>query len=191
MPAVEKISRYENDPWDQQPTESAKQYARFTAYATRPVGDRDLAAVAREYRLAHSTIWELAERFRWRERAALWDADRRRTRLETIAEKETQLAERAINLALVTTSIMARSLRALAESKVNLEAKDLPAFSKMAETLRKMAIDAPDQVINLGHPAGPGLEVPDFAGLSEDQKRDRAGEMARSMLRLIEGGKTA
>lgn len=193
VPAAEKLTRYVNDPWDQQPGETARQFARFTEFATTAPNTRNLSEVARNHRVSPSTIWEAAERWRWRERAALWDAQRLRVRREAIAEKETQLAERSINAALVTVGIIGRSLRAIADSQTALDAKDLPGFAKMAEVFRKMAVDAPDAVINLTGNAGGGggVSVPDFAGLSDEQIRDRAAEMAQSVLRLIPGGKPA
>lgn len=195
MPTVsarERIGRYVNNPWDQQPGESAKQFARFTEFATTAVADRNLSELARKHAVSPSTMWEVAERFRWRERAALWDAQRLRSRREAIAEKETQLAERAVSLALVSAGIIGRSLRALADGKTVLDPKDLPAFAKMVETFRKMAVDAPDAVITLGGgAAGTRVDVPDFEGMTDDQIRDRAAEMARSVLRLVPGGKSA
>lgn len=194
MPAVDDpINRYVGDPWDRQPNETAKQFARFVEFAAATAGDRSLAAVARAHRVAPSTIWEVAERWRWRERAAMWDADKLTRRREAIAEKETQLAERAINLALVATAILGRSLRKIAdEPQAVLDPKDMPAWAKMTETLRKMAVDAPDQIVALTGPDGRGpVQIEEFTGLSPEQVRDRAGEMARSVLRLLQGGRVS
>lgn len=189
VPAAEKLTRYEGDPWTRQPTETARQFARFTMYLKQARGGRNLSEVAREYGLSESTVREAAERGRWRERAALYDADQDTRQLEQISVKEGQLRERAINLALVTASLMARTLRALADDpNAVIEAKDLPQWAKMAETLRKIAIDAPDQTVALTGPVG--VSVPDFSGLSQEQITDRAAEMARSMLRVMHGGKT-
>lgn len=193
VPSTEKLPRYVGDPWEQQPGESAKQFARFTRFSRLSVKERRtaMAAMAAEFGVDEATIREYCERYRWRERADLQDAQHHQDIRATNAAKEAQLAERAINLALVGATIMGRSMRALADSNAVLDAKELPGFAKMLETLRKIAIDAPDQLIAITQRAGVDIVVPDFAGLSDDQVTDRAAEMARSMLRLIDGGKTA
>lgn len=190
---TDRLGRYEGDPWNQQPDESALQHSRFLEFAAMPPKDRrtGLSEIARNHGVDPSTIWEAAERWRWRERAALWDGDKHKARRDTIAEKELDLAERAMNLALVSASIMARTLRTIADTNAGIEPKDLPAWAKMVETLRKVAIDAPDQLVALTGPGGGPIQIEEFDGLSADQVRDRAGEMARSVLRVLHGGRAS
>lgn len=187
----ERLSHYEGEPWDQQPTESADMYARFTAYASMAPGERRYAAIAADYAVTVGAIEAAAKKFRWRDRAALQDAHERRRRRDAIADKELQLAERNANLALVSAGILARSLRHIGDSGVNLDPKDMPAWAKMVETFRRMAVDAPDQVIELTGKDGGPIRVEEFAGLTDEQARDRMSEMARSVLRVVDGGRAS
>jgi hypothetical protein len=190
MPAVDDpIGRYVGEPWDQQPNEPVLQYSRFLAFAERKPKDRNLSALADEYGVTRQTLQEYAQRWRWRERAALRDAQKAKEAYEAVAEKRQQVIERVANIALASTSILARSIRVIAESNVALDPKDLPAWAKMIETYQKITADNPEQVIALTGPGGGPIQVEEFKGLTPEQIRDRAGEMARSVLRVIEGGK--
>lgn len=192
VPAADKLTAYTGNAWDQQPRESAKQHRRFLAYLQAPPKERNLTAVAAAENVVPATIWEVAERYRWRERAELYEAHLIAGHLADTAVKERQLSERTMNLALVGSAVLARSMRALADNpRFVLDAKDMPAWAKMIETLRKVALDAPDKVVAITSGAAASVSVPDFTNLSADQITDRAGEMARSVLRLVEGGRGA
>jgi hypothetical protein len=192
VPVVDDpLGRYEGDPWEQQPGETALQYARFLEYAGARPGERSLSDVARNHNVDTSTIWEVAKRGRWRERAALRDADDHKRRRDAITAKETELAERSMNVALVAVGIIARALRKITEAEVILDAKDLPHWARMVETMRRIAIDAPDQVVAITGPGGGPIRIAEFDGLTPEQIRDRSGEMARSVLRTINGGKAS
>jgi len=182
---------YEGDPWDRQPEESEKLFARFNNYLDQPPGKRTFTAVAEKHGLEPSTVAEAADRYRWRERAAHYDAHRMRERRAVIAQQEIMLAEQQMVLAGEATEVLRHSIQSIQESGAVLDPKDVPQWARMVETFRRIALDNPDQVVEITGTDGGPIQVEEFEGLSHDQMRDRASEMARSVLRVFEGGKSA
>ncbi|MDQ0376506.1 hypothetical protein [Amycolatopsis thermophila] len=189
---VERLNGpYQGDPWDRQPGESDRQFARFNDYLEMEPGKRSFAAVAEKYGLDRSTVADAAEKYRWRERVAQWDGHRTRERRAAIMQQEISLAERQMMLATAATAVLSHSVRQHIDRKTVLDPKDMPGWARMVEVFRRMALDKPDQVIELtGADRGP-IQVEEFKDLSPEQVRDRAAEMARSVLRVVEGGKAS
>ena len=180
---------YVGDPWDRQPDETEQQYARFNYYLDQEPGRRLLKQVAEHFDVDRSTISNAADRYRWRDRVALYDSHRAKQRREHIATQEAALAESQMNLARAATQVLSRSVAAVMQSGAVLEPKDMPAWARMIEIMRKMALDRPDQIVEV---TGEGFTgISEFEGLSEQQMKDRAAEMASSVLRVIHGGKAS
>lgn len=182
---------YEGNPWEQQQGEPNNLFARFNTYLDQDPGKRSLSQVAAQYGLDKSTISGCADRYRWVERAALYDAHRVKQRRDHIQSQELTLAERQMTLATAATAVLSRSVKAVLDSGATLDPKDMPAWAKMIETLRKMALDRPDQIVELTGAEGGPIQISEFEGLSPAQMKDRAAEMASSVLRVINGGKAS
>lgn len=182
---------YVGDPWDQQPGEPGNMWNRFTWYLDQDPGNRSLKAVGEHFGVDKSTISGCADRYRWIERAALYDAHRVKQRRDHIAAQELALAEQQMTVAVEATDVLARSVHAVAANGAFLDPKDMPAWAKMIETLRKMALDRPDQIVELTGAEGGPIQISEFEGLSPAQMKDRAAEMASSVLRVINGGKAS
>lgn len=182
---------YIGDPWDQQPDEPNNLWNRFCWYLDQDPGNRSLKAVGEQFGVDKSTVSTCADRYRWVERAALYDAHRVNRRRDHIARQELALAEQQIATAVEATDVLARSVHAVAENGAFLDPKDMPNWAKMIETLRKMALDRPDQVVELTGAEGGPIQISEFEGLSPAQMKDRAAEMASSVLRVVNGGKAS
>jgi hypothetical protein len=180
---------YVGDPWDRQPQESDTQYARFNFYLDQEPGRRTYTAVAEEFEVDPATIRAAADRYRWRDRAALYDQHRVKQRRDRIAAQESALAEQQMNLARAATQVLSRSVAAVMQSGAVLDPKDMPSWARMIEIMRKMALDRPDQIVEV---TANGFErISEFEGLSPEQMQERAAEMASSVLRVINGGKAS
>lgn len=182
---------YRGDPWDLQPGEPEKQFARFNDYLDQPSGKRTFKAVADMHDVDPSTIAEIAQKHRWRERAAQYDAHLAQERRAAILYREIELAEQQMELAGIATEVLRHSIQSIQESGAVLDPKDMPHWARMVEIFRRIALDQPDQVVEITGADGGPIQVAEFVGLSRDQVRDRASEMARSVLRVFEGGKSA
>ncbi|QYN17594.1 hypothetical protein [Amycolatopsis sp. DSM 110486] len=181
---------YEGDPWERQPGETEKQFGRFTVYIETPAGQRSFAAIARAHDVERSTIQTVAEAFRWRDRAALYDNHRNKVRRDAVMQRDIALAERVMVLAEAAAGVLQRTIGAVLSSGEPLDPKLAPAWAKMLETFRDIALNRPDQIIEVAAVNGGG-EIRELEGLSPEQRRDRVSEMARSVLRVIEGGKAS
>lgn len=185
------IGPYEGNPWDQQRGEPDSQFARFNHYLEQSPGGRTFTRVAQQYDLSPGTVSETAYRYRWKERAAAYDAHRTQERRETIAHREIDLAEQQMDLATEATMVLQRSVRAVLDADIALEPRDMLPWARMIEIFRRIALDHPDQVVELTGADGGPVQVSEFEGLSQDQARDRAVEMASSVLRVINGGRAS
>lgn len=180
---------YVGDPWDRQPGESDVQFARFNAYLDQEPGKRELRVVAAQFDVDPSTISNAADRYRWRDRVALYDSHRTKQRRERIEAQESALAESQMNLARAATQVLSRSVAAVMQSDAVLEPKDMPSWARMIEIMRKMALDRPDQIVEIN---AAGFErISEFEGLSPEQMQERAADMATSVLRVLDGGKAS
>lgn len=182
---------YIGDPWDQQPDEPNNMFSRFCWYLDLPPGKRSFTEVALHFNLERSSITCCADRYRWVERTALYDAHHTKRRREHIAQQELSLAEAQMAVAHEATDVLARSVHAAAEEGVFLEPKDMPNWARMIETLRRMALDRPDQIVEVTGAEGGPIQISEFENLSPDQMKDRAAEMASSVLRVVNGGKAS
>ncbi len=180
---------YVGDPWDRQPEESDTQFARFNTYLDQEPGKRSYRAVADHYGVDLRTISSAADRYRWKERAALYDAHRVKQRRDHIAAQEIALAEQQMNLARAATQVLSRSVAAVMQSGALLDPKDMPAWARMIDVMRRMALDRPDQIVEVN--ANGFEQISEFEGLSPEQMQERAAEMANSVLRVINGGKAS
>lgn len=179
---------YLNEPWSQQRGEPALQFARFTTYLDSGPA-RNMSALARAEGIDSSSIREAALKWRWRERANLYDAEQRRRHLADMHARRRDLQQRAMNVAVVTVGLIGANLRRYADVDAHpIDVKDLPAFARMADIMHRIASDSADATIAItGHDGGPIRHVlSEFVGLTEEEKDQRAVEMAAGVTRLAD-----
>jgi hypothetical protein len=79
--------------WDQQPKEGAKAFGASRVYLELGPG-RSIPQTARELGRAESLVWRWASKYRWRERAAAWDAAMAHQREQDLRAPRLELLER-------------------------------------------------------------------------------------------------
>lgn len=166
-------------------------FGRFQHYLLKQTpGKRTFAATAEEYDTDRSTIAHIAKQHRWRERTRMWDEHRALTVQESILARDVELADRLMDDARLAENALRRSLAIIAQENVTFtEARDLVALAKLTTELRDAAKNRPDQVVEL---VGNTDDAPEsLEGLSPDQRRDRVAEMARGLLKVVDGGKVS
>lgn len=80
-------------PWEQQPTETARAYQGFLAY--RDVGpDRSIAETARQLGKSAPLLYRWSRQHRWAERSYAWDLECRRAEETALQEARQQALQR-------------------------------------------------------------------------------------------------
>ena len=177
------------DPWDRQPDESAKAHARFITYRDTKPTERSYRAVAESYGCSLVTIEKQASAHRWQDRVAAYDTHEARTRRARMHERDEELCRAQMDIARTASAVAIKSVRDIAESGQLLDPAVLPKWVEMIERLRRVALDAPDQVVEItGADGGPVQVEGRFSGLSESERIEAYNEAARGWMRVIEGG---
>lgn len=145
--------------------------------------------MSESYRLAEITIRKQAEAHRWDERVAAWDAEQSRRHQARIAHQAERLARAQVDVALAMTNAVARSVQHILQSGVPLDPSNAARWLDIAARVGRMAQQQPEQVVAVTGPSGGPVEIAEFEGLTPEEKRARATEMAEGVLRLYEGGR--
>lgn len=181
--------------FEMQPNETSKSFARFCAYRDMHPNRRSLAKVAEQFGVSLRLVEQQSVAHQWRERCRQWDAHQDAERRKRIAERDKVLAEVNMASAVAAADVTRRSVEYVRDSGVVLEPLQLKAWVQMMLDLRRSAVEAPDQVVQIkGSDEQPlQVEVAEFAGLTAEAKRARAQEIVEGVQRLyaIDGGKTA
>lgn len=174
--------------WERQPNESPAAYSRFLAYREMDKGNRSLRILSETTGAKINTVRQQASAYKWTDRAAAWDNEQARLRQEKLNDQQIKLSRMAMETALASTGLIARSLKFLADTGEPIPAELLPRFATMVDTLRKIAVDGPDHKLEISGPQGGPIQLAEFEGLTATQRRERAAEMAQGVLRLYQGG---
>ncbi|ONK13154.1 hypothetical protein [Streptomyces sp. MP131-18] len=190
--ALKRIALHpDREVWERQPGESAKAFGRFSLFLDTTPSQRSYSEIAASYGCSVSVIQKQAAVHLWQERVAAYDAERSRQRRERIRERDEELCRILMDLARATSTLVARTIQHIAETREPLDAHIVPRWVEAIERMRRIALDQPDKVLMevTGKDGGP-IEISEFEGLSEEEKRLRAQEMAEGVLRLYQGGKS-
>lgn len=192
MPAYTRLVPTPGIPWwEKQPGETDKAYSKFIRYREMPVGERSFPKLAEIINANLGTLRNQASAYRWDDRATAWDQEQARLRRAKLEDQTIRLARLHLETALASTGVLARSVKAIADSQEPLPPELMPRWANMIETLRRMALDAPDARIEVSGPGGEPIQIAEFEGLTASERRNRAREMAEGVLRLYQGGKSA
>lgn len=177
------------DLWDRQPGESAKAHARFSTYRDTKPAERSYRLVAESYGVALVTINKQATAHRWQERVAAFDAHEDNLRRIRLRERDEELCRAQMDIARTASAIAIKSVRQIAETGELLDPVVLPKWVEMIERLRRVALDAPDQIVEItGADGGPVQVEGRFAEMTEPERIEAYNEAARGWMRVIEGG---
>lgn len=176
--------------WERQPHEPASAYSRFLVYVEMDKGNRTIQALAERVGAKINTVRQQAAAYKWTDRAAAYDAEQNRLRRDRVIEQETRLSRLTMDIALASAGVLARSVKAVAETGQPLDPNLMPKWAKMVDTLHRVATNGPDQRLEITGAEGGPIQIAEFEGLSASERRERATEMAQGVLRLYQGGKT-
>lgn len=179
------------DPWDQQPGETPKLHARFVTYRDEIDHPRKYRMVAERYGVSLQTIEKQAVAHRWQDRAAAFDENESRIRRERIRMKAAKLSDRQMDIALGMVQAVGQSVHYVLQNRLMLEAADAAKWLDIATKVAKIAEGQPERTLAVTGKDGGPIEIEEFQGLSPEQQRLRAQEMAQGVLRLYEGGKAS
>jgi hypothetical protein len=175
----------DRDPWERQPHESVKQYARFTCYRDlgrlRTLTQTHKILAATGDPLKYGTLRQTAYEFRWTTRAEPWDifqdqADRE----QLIAERRDMIKRhRSVASALLTKAIQALQIIPVAE----MEPADVVRYIKLATDIERIAIGEPQRTIAVTGPTGGPIQTEDLTNLTAEERRARLAEIAAELSR--------
>lgn len=99
------------DPWERQPGEGQKAYARFSIYLEMGPLARSLRAVARQVSIGLGMIERLSTRWQWVFRVEQHDGFQERQRREVLRREQDEMLRRHANLALLVLQKVVARLR--------------------------------------------------------------------------------
>lgn len=175
----------DRDPWDRQPKESTKQYARFTLY--RDLGrTRTLAQVHKTLTesgdpVKYDSLRQTAYEFRWSTRSEAWDLEQDRADRDHLIEARRDMIKRhrSVAGALITKAVQALKLIPVAE----MQPADVVRYIKLATDLERIAIGEPQRTVAITGPAGGPIQTEDLTTLTTEERRARLAEIAAELSR--------
>jgi hypothetical protein len=140
------------EPWDRQPEEPSRWFARFERYRMAGSGRSLLGAVNGEQaekggqrRTKVSGAWDrAAARWRWRQRAEAWDDQQRDKARETHAQEVAEMNQRHIQEARALQAKAIARLKSLVED--DLSATDVVRYFIEATKLERTALGEPETI---------------------------------------------
>jgi hypothetical protein len=170
------------DPWERQPTESARKHGQFVTY--RDLGRaRTLARAAETLTLAYGHVKNVAAEFRWRERVEAYDRHLDRLYEATWLEERRKAAES-------DAKILGAAIGKLAQRLGTLRAEDLSPgdFIRLMDVAmrhRRVLFGDPTETIAVTGQGGNPLAVQlqEFAQMPAAQRRVRIEELAAAVQR--------
>lgn len=178
----------DRDPWERQPGESQKQYARFGFY--RDLGRlRTLAQVHRLLvetgdSIKSDTLRQTAYEFRWKDRAEAWDIAQDAAAQEKLIKARLEMVDRHQKIA---KGLLAKALEALRIIPVaEMTSADVVRYIKLATDIERIAIGEPQRTISVTGPTGGPVQTEDLTNLTKEERKRRLADIAAELARRIE-----
>jgi hypothetical protein len=184
---------HRRSPWERQPGEPARQYARLAVYLE--LGPARTMAQAAEILSAtgdpvsHAATRSTASTYRWVERAAAHDQEQRRLHAERMHQQRREMTDRYARLGRRLTDLVEQALRLV--QPVDLRPTELARLAEVACKIEHTALSEPVQPITYAPGSlitGDELvdgRVQEFAGLPPEKRLARMRELAASLERRI------
>jgi hypothetical protein len=179
------------DPWEQQPHESNAAHAKFRLYLNQPPSKRSARKVAESVQKSLQVINRQRVAHLWDERVRAYDADQQLRHQHEIEERVVKLATTQIAVSSAMLSVVAGSVAAIGRG-------EQPKLAPLVATrwvdasikLSKAARDVPELRLQLvaehEHSGTLDLQIPELDGLTDEEARERVGDMLTSVARLDE-----
>jgi len=174
----------DRDPWDRQPGESVRQYARFRTYVELGRG-RDLKQTKEILDglgdvITAGTLYQTSYTYRWTDRADAFDHDQDDHERRRLSVLRRAMVERHRKIA---TALTAKALQRLQSMNIDeLTPLDLVRFIDLAVKLERTALGEPERTIAVSGPGGGPVPIDDYSRLTPDERRARLRALAREML---------
>jgi hypothetical protein len=175
----------DRDPWERQPRESPKQYARFEFYRDfgrlRTLTQVHKILTAAGDTLKHDSLRQIAYEYRWGDRAEAADLAQDQAERERLIIERRDMIKRHRNVA---TALLAKALTALQKIPIDAMAPaDIVRYVKLATDIERTAIGEPQRIVAVTGPAGGPVQVEDISTLSPEERRTRLAEIAAELAR--------
>jgi len=173
----------DREPWERQPGETPKQYARFLAY-------RDLGVVRTlkkcvetqtksgdpiSYRTAQQASW----RFGWPVRAEAWDRAQAEQDQAELREARRQMVSGHRRVASVLLGKAVAALRDLDPRA--MKPAEVVQMVRLATDIERQALELPSATVALTGPAGGPVQTEDLSQLDGPARRRRLAEIAAEL----------
>jgi hypothetical protein len=185
MPRNRLTMNPDYDPWDRQPSESAKHYGRFGYYRdmgpTRTVNKLHKMLNELGDKIKPDSIRQAAWEHRWADRAQAWDiAQQEADRERLVAERRDMIRRhRSVSSALMTQAL--KALRAMRAE--DMSPRDVATWLKLATDIERVALGEPQHTVAVSGPAGGPIQTEDVSAMDPEQRRRRLAEIAAELAR--------
>ena len=173
------------DPWERQPGESDRMYARFSAYLqlgrtrTLTSAAEILTSTGDDANLHGSYIRTLSAQFRWVERVGAYDREQERLERERLIEQRLDMIKRHRQIA---NDLSAKAKLALARLTIEkITPLDLVRMFRLAATIEATALGMPFETLAVTGPAGSALLVDDLSQYTPEERRERLADIATQL----------
>jgi hypothetical protein len=170
----------DRNPWDRQPGESHKQYARFQAFLelgrTRTLTQAAEMLHGLGDTITYGTLRNYAHELRWTERAEAHDRDQDRLERVRLLQLRREMYARHRKLA---GGLTAKAVKRLTDLKPeDLTPLDIVRFFRVAAELERASLGEPDKWISVSGPGGGPIAVDDFSQYTPAERRARMEQLA-------------
>lgn len=174
------------DPWERQPSESDRMYARFRTYLelgrtrTLTSAAEILTSTGDEAKLHGVYIRELSARFRWVERVGAYDREQDRIERERLVEQRRDMIRRHRQIA---NDLSAKAKTALSSLKTEkITPLDIVRMLRLAAVIESTALGMPFETVAVTGAAGVPLLVDDLSAYTPEERRARLADVGREIL---------
>jgi hypothetical protein len=175
----------DKDPWDRQPTETARQYGRFAFYrdigALRTINHVHKLLTETGDHIKPDSLRQTAYEHRWAERAQAWDISQAAADRERLIVERRDMIKRHRSVA---SALLAQGVKALRSIKPeDMSPADVVRFLKLGTDIDAAALGQPQQTVAVTGPSGGPIQTEDVALLTPEERRVRLAEIAAELAR--------
>lgn len=185
---LDKLEADGRRPWDQQPGESGKLYARFKIHLAlgrdrRLVETRDMINSDPDTRrpIAYSALAQIAHEMRWKVRAEAYDVDQAAQAAKKIEQQLREARERQRKLGIGLAGKGAQALQAL--NATLLAPGDILRFIKTGAEMELASLGEATQVVEVSGRYGGPVDVADVSKMSQEESKARAAWLVAEVAR--------
>lgn len=176
----------DRDPWEQQPDETKRMYARFAIY--RDLGEYRTLDAALEIinttgkKIDKATLRQVCYLYRWSERCHAYDDQQTRAERSRLIALRRDMLERHRKIA---SGFLAKAVETLRQLDADgLSPADVVRFVQTAADLERKALGEPTERVALTGPSGASpVQIEDLSGLTPEQRRIRLAQVAAELAR--------